>query len=402
MKRVTLPPGIKDYSTDIVKKIDYINEIFFTETENWGYQKVLTPILENLDSLIHDSKDNSSSNILKMVDPLNGNILGIRSDVTQQILRYVISNFNLDNLPVKLSYSERVIRNNLTEKSNVREVFQIGCESIGTNGQIDDIETIQLASTLLKKIGFPKQVITLSSSYIVNFVLLQLPHCRENIKDLFSKKDFSSIKNLVKDKAIPTKERVFINKVVISLLQNKIPKNSLLNRKIKKEIDKIINLRNQLSKINKDVNFVVDLLDVKDFDYYSDITFEINVPQINVSLVKGGRYNNIFENYGVSIPAIGFALNIMPVVNSIKIDDLPKPAALVLINKKLSLSDLFVVRDFLSSQGFFVELSEKNHKNKKFQLIIKISTNKEIIIYDGEMRKILKFKSLKDFIEDEI
>ena len=49
---------------------------------------------------------------MKMIDPLSGDVLGLRSDTTPQIARYVTSNFSKEDLPIRLSYSERIIRNN--------------------------------------------------------------------------------------------------------------------------------------------------------------------------------------------------------------------------------------------------------------------------------------------------
>ena len=90
---------------------------------------------------------------MKMIDPLSGDVLGLRSDTTPQIARYVTSNFSKEDLPIRLSYSERIIRNNLDSNKDPREIFQIGCESIGTEGVVNDLELIQLGSQILKKLG---------------------------------------------------------------------------------------------------------------------------------------------------------------------------------------------------------------------------------------------------------
>ena len=191
MKKVSLPPGIKDYTPEIVNKFEYINDIFLQEAESWGFNKIYTPLIENIDSLVSDSRDIDNKNILKLIDPTTGGILGIKSDVTPQIARFITSNYSSSELPIRLSYAERVIRNKLNIQSDSREVFQLGCESIGTDGIFNDIEIIQLASSLLKKMGFTEQVITLSSSLVVNFILSRLKVSGDEIKNLFYKKNFS-------------------------------------------------------------------------------------------------------------------------------------------------------------------------------------------------------------------
>ena len=132
MKSIPLPPGIRDYTSEIVRKFDYINDIFFQETESWGFNKIYTPIIENIESLTSDSAQSDTKNILKLIDPLSGEILGIKSDITPQIARFVNSNYSLSTLPIRLSYAERVVRNKINNNGDSREFFQLGCESIGT------------------------------------------------------------------------------------------------------------------------------------------------------------------------------------------------------------------------------------------------------------------------------
>ena len=170
INNISLPLGIKDYSLDTIKKLDYVKEIFFMEVETNGYEKVITPLFENIDSIAVGSKDDDTRKIMKMIDPLSGDVLGLRSDTTPQIARYVTSNFSKEDLPIRLSYSERIIRNNLDSNKDPREIFQIGCESIGTEGVVNDLELIQLGSQILKKFGFPRQVVTLNSSLLLSLI----------------------------------------------------------------------------------------------------------------------------------------------------------------------------------------------------------------------------------------
>ena len=155
-------------------------------------------------------------------------------------------------------------------------------------------------------------------------------------------------------------------------------------------------------KINPETKCIIDFLDVKDFQYYSNITFEINVPKIKSTLLNGGRYNNLFIKYGSSIPAIGFGLNLLTLVKHIKVDDLARPTALIIIDSNASISESFQIRDFLVNQGFITRFSNKKLPNNFQQIIVKISKSKEINLYDSKMKKLAKFKSFKEFIEEEI
>ncbi|RZP13487.1 MAG: hypothetical protein EVA31_02560, partial [Candidatus Dadabacteria bacterium] len=209
----SLPVGIKEYTTTNVNKIEFLCSTILEESELWGYKKIITPIFETLDSLNVGLRQESLDKTIKFIDPMNGDVLGLRSDVTPQIARYVASNNSIESMPLRLTYVERVIRNNFKEGRSKREIFQVGCELIGLDTLESDLEAILLGSSIIDKLGFDKQVITLNSSLFLNYIFSRLPDIIEDdIKLLFYKKDYGSIRKYVKDKALNLKQREFMKK----------------------------------------------------------------------------------------------------------------------------------------------------------------------------------------------
>ena len=92
----------------------------------------------------------------------------------------------------------------------------------------------------------------------------------------------------------------------------------------------------------------------------------------------------------------------LTLVKHIKVDDLARPTALIIIDSNASISESFQIRDFLVNQGFITRFSNKKLPNNFQQIIVKISKSKEINLYDSKMKKLAKFKSFKEFIEEEI
>ena len=403
IKNISLPLGIKDYSLDTIKKLDYVKEIFFTEVETNGYEKVVTPLFENIDSIAIGSKDDDAKKIMKMVDPLSGDVLGLRSDTTPQIARYVTSNFSKEDLPIRLSYSERIIRNNLDSNKEPREIFQIGCESIGTEGVINDLELIQLGSQILKKLGFPRQVVTINSSLLVNYILSKLEFSKDQIKTLFYKKDFDSISLLSKSKVVPKREKEFIKKIVMPFALNKKIKLGSLPKVIQKEIKDISFLKQELENINPEIECVLDLLDVRDFNYYSNVTFDISVSEIKDNIMSGGRYNNLLSNYGLNVPAMGFALNVLPIIQNIKFDTLSQPLAVIELKNNQDISLAYKIKDFFANQAFQVRIVESKYiSNISYQLLIKVDKLKKIKLLDEGNNLLARFNTFEELSEEEI
>ena len=403
INNISLPLGIKDYSLDTIKKLDYVKEIFFMEVETNGYEKVITPLFENIDSIAVGSKDEDTRKIMKMIDPLSGDVLGLRSDTTPQIARYVTSNFSKEDLPIRLSYSERIIRNNLDSNKDPREIFQIGCESIGTEGAINDLELIQLGSQILKKLGFPRQVVTLNSSLLVNYILSKLEFSKDQIKTLFYKKDFDSINILSKSKLVPKREKEFIKKIVMPFALNKKIKLGSLPKVIQKEIEDISFLKQELENINPEIECVLDLLDVRDFNYYSNVTFDISVPEIKDHIMSGGRYNHLLSNYGLNVPAMGFALNVLPIIQNIKFDTLTQPLAVIELKNNQDISLAYKIKNFFANQAFQVRIVESKYiRNLNYQLLIKVDKLKKIKLLDEGNNLLAKFDTFEELSEEEI
>jgi ATP phosphoribosyltransferase regulatory subunit len=403
INNISLPLGIKDYSLDTIKKLDYVKEIFFMEVETNGYEKVITPLFENIDSIAVGSKDDDTRKIMKMIDPLSGDVLGLRSDTTPQIARYVTSNFSKEDLPIRLSYSERIIRNNLDSNKDPREIFQIGCESIGTEGVANDLELIQLGSQILKKLGFPRQVVTLNSSLLVNYILSKLEFSKDQIKTLFYKKDFDSINILSKSKLVPKREKEFIKKIVMPFALNKKIKLGSFPKTIQKEIEDISFLKQELENINPEIECVLDLLDVRDFNYYSNVTFDISVPEIKDHIMSGGRYNNLLSNYGLNVPAMGFALNVLPILQNIKFDTLTQPLAVIELKNNQDISLAYKIKNFFANQAFQVRIVESKYiRNLDYQLLIKVDKLKKIKLLDEGNKLLARFDTFEELSEEEI
>ena len=403
INNISLPLGIKDYSLDTIKKLDYVKEIFFMEVETNGYEKVITPLFENIDSISVGSKDDDTKKIMKMIDPLSGDVLGLRSDTTPQIARYVTSNFSKEDLPIRLSYSERIIRNNLDSNKDPREIFQIGCESIGTEGVVNDLELIQLGSQILKKLGFPRQVVTLNSSLLVNYILSKLEFSKDQIKTLFYKKDFDSISLLSKSKLVPKREKEFIKKIVMPFALNKKIKLGSFPKTIQKEIEDISFLKQELENINPEIECVLDLLDVRDFNYYSNVTFDISVPEIKDHIMSGGRYNNLLSNYGLNVPAMGFALNVLPILQNIKFDTLTQPLAVIELKNNQDITLAYKIKDFFANQAFQVRILESKYiSNLNYQLLIKVDKLKKIKLLDEGNNLLASFDTFEELSEEEI
>ena len=402
MNIFSLPLGIKEYTTKDVKKIDFISSVILEESELWGFKKIITPIFENINSLNVGLKEETINKTIKFIDPLNGDVLGLRSDITPQIARYVSSNYKTEKMPLRLTYNERVVRNNYKETGTKREVFQVGCELIGSNSLESDLEIICLGVSILKKLGFVHQVATLNSSLLLNFIFENLEPIKEDIKLLFYKKDYQSIANFSSDKRLNSKQKSFIRKYLKPLIQNKKISVKDLPLKVKESVTRINLIAETVSATYPSVDLRVDFLDVKNFDYYSGMTFDIAVPEISEIVLSGGRYDQLIGKYGNAFPAVGLGVNILPLVKTVNANQLGSPIVVIDSTHIDTFSLSIDIKDFFTSQGFVGVLSnKKNTYRDNFDLKIMISKNRSLTLYDSKNKKIASFKSFSDLQKED-
>ena len=402
MNIFSLPLGIKEYTTKDVKKIDFISSVILEESELWGFKKIITPIFENINSLNVGLKEETINKTIKFIDPLNGDVLGLRSDITPQIARYVSSNYKTEKMPLRLTYNERVVRNNYKETGTKREVFQVGCELIGSNSLESDLEIICLGVSILKKLGFVNQVVTLNSSLLLNFIFENLEPIKEDIKLLFHKKDYKSIVNFSLDKRLNSKQKSFIRKYLKPLIQNKKISVKDLPLKVKESVTRINLIAETVSATYPSVDLRVDFLDVKNFDYYSGMTFDIAVPEISEIVLSGGRYDQLIGKYGNAFPAVGLGVNILPLVKTVNANQLGTPIVVIDSTHIDTFSLSIDIKDFFTSQGFVGVLSnKKNTYRDNFDLKIMISKNRSLTLYDSKNKKIASFKSFSDLQKED-
>ena len=150
------------------------------------------------------------------------------------------------------------------------------------------------------------------------------------------------------------------------------------------------------------VDLRVDFLDVKNFDYYSGMTFDIAVPEISEIVLSGGRYDQLIGKYGNAFPAVGLGVNILPLVKTVNANQLGTPIVVIDSTHIDTFSLSIDIKDFFTSQGFVGVLSnKKNTYRDNFDLKIMISKNRRLTLYDSKNKKIASFKSFSDLQKED-
>ncbi|MGH7884920.1 MAG: ATP phosphoribosyltransferase regulatory subunit [Thermodesulfobacteriota bacterium] len=304
-----LPQGVKDFGPEKAEDLRRVEDGLLEEFSRWGYKRVITPLFEYVDSICVGLGNDLKNKLMKFVDPSTGEIVALRPDITPQIGRIVATQLKDYNYPLRLCYCGRVVRFEEKGSGKEREVFQSGCELIGLKSEEADAEIVALSIKSLNKLGLKNLILDLGHTGILKLIFENAGEMKNDLIIALKKKDQEQLKNIIGKTKIDKE----IKKVVLSLSeyygdQSVLEKAKKIRqfRPYVNEIEKIISI---LEEYQVDCKISIDLVDIKGFNYYTGINFEIISENAPSSLLTGGRYDGLVAAYGYDTPATGFAID---------------------------------------------------------------------------------------------
>ena len=275
----------------------------------YGYKRISLPSFEEYD-LYNENKDFIDRNILTVMSP-NGKLLALRPDITLSVAKKISKEQSLKYS--KIYYQENTY--NLTKYTGYEEDEQLGIELIGKESVFLDFEIVDLAVKSLDIIN-EKSLIVLSHAGFISSIFdnLNLEYeVKEEIFDCINKKNSHDIKKILENNK-------FVSENVRELIY-KIPKLSGdldditkelskygINDNIKKILLELKQLNNLLLKFHKRSKIVFDFSVIKNLNYYNGIILQGYIEGFPNVILTGGRYDRLFEKFGVDTGAVGFAI----------------------------------------------------------------------------------------------
>ena len=277
--------------------------------DSYGYKKISLPSFEEYD-LYNENKDFIDRNVLTVMSP-NGKLLALRPDITLSVAKKVSKDQSLKYS--KIYYQENTY--NLTKYVGYEEDEQLGIELIGKESTFLDFEIINLAVKSLDIIN-KKSMIVLShagfiSSIFENFDLEY--ETKEQILDCINRKNSHDIQKILKrNEHISENVEKLIYKIpeLSGNLEN-IEKELLkyeINVNTKKILSELKRLNSLLMKFYKKSKIIFDFSVVKNLNYYNGIILQGYIEGFPNVILTGGRYDKLFEKFGVDTGAVGFAI----------------------------------------------------------------------------------------------
>lgn len=294
----------------------------------WGYEEVVTPSIEYLDTLGLGSSQNIGDHLFKLFDKSN-QTLALRHEMTTPIARLVSTRLQDSPLPLKLSYISSVFRYEQTQAGRQCEFYQAGVELMGPGSPATDAEVVALAVTGLLRSGLTEFTVCLGQVEFLNGILNQYrlsSQEQEDLKAAMERRNLVDLNQLVDELNLPENAKQVLKELPLLNGGEDLLKQAYdmaLNEQSRRALDNLAEIYRLLKayKVEQYVRF--DLGIIRDFSYYTGMVFEVYAPGLGYPLCGGGRYDHLLADFGTACPATGFALGIERILLAIERQKLP-------------------------------------------------------------------------------
>jgi ATP phosphoribosyltransferase regulatory subunit len=325
MNRWLLPENIADILPSEARKIEDLRRILLDRFQAYGYELVMPPMLEYLDSLLTGSGQDLNLKTFKLVDQISGRTLGLRADMTPQVARIDAHLLNRQGV-TRLCYAGSILHTRAAAGSSSREQLQLGAEIYGHAGWEADLEIQALLNDVLNLSQVGEITLDMSHAGLLTAILGDFSPKPDSLDALYSAlqtKDLPGLNQVLLDWPSEVKSAVLAlanlsgsPKKVLDQARQNLPKTAA----VKAALDELERLCAAVADLPNSPQLNLDLSDLKGYQYHSGVMFAAYVEGLPVAIARGGRYDMVGKAFGRSRPATGFSLDIMTLARISKKD----------------------------------------------------------------------------------
>ncbi|MEO8545807.1 MAG: ATP phosphoribosyltransferase regulatory subunit [Betaproteobacteria bacterium] len=317
MSAWVLPDHIADVLPSEARHIEELRRDLLDMARRYGYEMVMPPLLEHLESLLTGTGKALDLQTFKLVDQLSGRMLGLRADSTPQVARIDAHLLNRPGV-TRLCYCGPVLHTRPDGPHATREPLQFGGEIYGHAGLEAELETLLLALDCLNAARVAEPVVDMADVGIVDALLYDThanPPTLDAIHQALARKDTHELHRLTDGFAESSREglrallSLYGDAQVLARARAVLPPMPGITR----ALENLEWLASQLTSVR--VSF--DLADLQGYAYYSGVRFSIYSPGAIDALVRGGRYDEVGAAFGRKRPAVGFSLDVKALVAAV-------------------------------------------------------------------------------------
>lgn len=319
--RWLLPDGVEDILPPLAGQIESLRRDVMETCQHWGYQLVIPPLIEYLESLFTGTGHDLELQTFKLTDQLTGRMMGVRADMTPQAARIDAHTLGQEGI-TRLCYAGHVLHTRPRHMLTGRTPIQAGCELFGSGSESADMEVISLMLETLRVSGLPRIHLDLAHVTIYETLVGEAGFDRNTGAAIFDAMARKSVPEL--DELLGDCEPGSAGSMLRELARVSGGREALSEaRRILGSAPKpLIRALEQLERVAAmlagnypEVSFGFDFCELRGYNYHTGLVFAAYVPGHGDAVAKGGRYDSIGSDFGRARPATGFSLDIRALVS---------------------------------------------------------------------------------------
>ncbi|MBM3343586.1 MAG: ATP phosphoribosyltransferase regulatory subunit [Betaproteobacteria bacterium] len=311
MRTWVLPEYVEDILPAEAARIERLRRALLDLYAMHGYQLVMPPLLEYVDSLLTGTGHDLDLRTFKLVDQLSGRMLGVRADITPQVARIDAHLLNRSGV-TRLCYAGSVLHTLPSDMNRTREPLQIGAELYGHRGVESDIEVQRLMMQAMAAAGITEAYLDLGHVAVFRALVRRAKIGAAKESELFHAmqlKDVPALRALTQKLDRATREAMvalpdlYGGKAVLAAASKRLPKYP----EIRSALRDLKCLSDALADVAR-IRF--DLAELRGYHYHSGVVFAAYAQGHSNALARGGRYDEVGKAFGRARAATGFSMDL--------------------------------------------------------------------------------------------
>ncbi len=308
-------PGFRDLLPLEAEILREAQESVLAEMRRWGYRQVITPMVEAIDVLELGIEAGQRRRLFKFMDG-RGEVIALVGERTVPVARLVAGKLRGAPLPMRLCYSGPVLSTDVGRFQQRRETYQVGAELIGAPGTVADAEAIALAARCLEASGVRRYQVDVGHAEFFHGIMdaVKLPdEVKADVRRALAARDFVALESLLDKTPLRSAEHELLLRFPALRGGAEILKAAgglVRNRRSERALAELAQVQELLVAHGLGGVVSLDLGAIRDFDYYTGITFEGYGPELGRPVAQGGRYDRLLERFGRPAPATGFVVQL--------------------------------------------------------------------------------------------
>jgi len=311
-----LPDGVEDLLPPAAGKLEAARQTLIRVFTSWGFDYVMPPKLEFIDSLLTGTGKDLDLQTIKVIDQLSGRLMGLPADITPQVARIDAHSLPSEGVN-RLCYAGSVVRSRPEGFVGARVPIKAGAELFGDRSIEADFEIMSLMISSLHSLGLDYIHVELGDVSVYRTLIEQAAldsSVGDEIFGLIQKKArqalVQSTKAWVKDRDLAGRINALPDLCGSANVLDDAEQIFAGDSVALNAVERLRALIERLSSRFPTLTLSIDLSELRGFSYHTGVGFAAYHNGSGRLMARGGRYDNVGELFGRARPATGFDIEL--------------------------------------------------------------------------------------------